>query len=40
MSGSLKLDDMRMEKRKAMEFGEVLSILGSLVANGFRHWFL
>ena len=34
MSGSLKLDDMRMEKRKAMEFGEVLSILGSLVANG------
>ena len=34
MAGSLQLDDMRMEKRKAAEFGEVLSILGSLVASG------
>ena len=34
MTGSLQLDDMRMEKRKAEEFDKILSILKSLVESG------
>ena len=34
MTGSLKLGDLRMEKRKAKEFNKLLSILVSLVETG------
>ena len=34
LSGSLKLDDIRMEKRKVEEISELLTILAKLIKSG------